>query len=294
MPGEQDDNFEAAFNLLANEDNPGAAASAVTDPPAADPPAADPPAADPPAAADLDPPAADPPAADPPAADLDPPAAPAAPTAQPASDDVLRRLADLVNKGPATPAVPAPAPAAPVAEAPALYTAEEESFLTSYQKDWPDVAKAEALVRRAEYRDLVGFVFREIAAQLNPLTQTVQVLSERTHFSDLTNTVTDYNDVRDKVVEWVDTQPVYLQVAYKHVIQQGTVEEVADLIGRYKQATGTALSPPAPVAKDPELPSATKQAAASLAPVSSKRSVVPQQDDPNDFESAFAQFASKP
>lgn len=174
------------------------------------------------------------------------------------------------------------------------YTEEESRFLQDYEKDWPDVAKAEALRRRAEYRDLVGYVFQEVAKEIMPVMDMVRTLSERTHLSDLHTTINDYDDVRDKVINWVSKQPHYLQAAYNHVIKQGTVDEVADLVNRYKQETGVQMrSAPASRKTETELPTATKQAAAALAPVSSKRSAVIAGQDPNDFESAFASFADK-
>lgn len=227
-------------------------------------------------------------------ADSAPEPAKAAPQSGEDTDAILQRLARLVKEEPA----PAAQPAAQQPQAPQpLYTAEEQELLNNYEKEWPDVAKAEALRRQGEYRQLVGYVFNEFAKELRPLMETVQVLSQRTHLSDLKSTVEDYDTVRDNVISWVEQQPVYLQVAYKHVIENGSVEEVADLIGRYKRETGASAAQPAaaPAARKPdtELPSATKQAAAALAPVSSKRSAVVQAVDSEDFESAFAAFASK-
>jgi hypothetical protein len=140
-------------------------------------------------------------------------------------------------------------------------------------------------------------VFQELAKEIRPLMETVQLLAHRTQLSDLTARVPDYDTTRDQVIAWVATQPEYLQPAYNAVITNGSVDEVADLIGRYKRETGapaaTAAPAAAPKKPDTELPPATKQAAAALAPVSSKRTVVPQTVDPTDFETAFASFADK-
>jgi len=181
---------------------------------------------------------------------------------------------------------------------PEIYTAEEKKLLEDYRKDWPDVAKAEALSRRQEYHQLVQHVFTEVSKALMPINDTVQTLSERSHLQELESNVEDYGDIRDKVVEWVETQPAYLQNAYNHVIEQGTATEVVDLIERYRRETGATAptaAPPAtaPRKKERNLPEATKKAVASLAPVSSKRSVIPSRDDPNDFDGAFASFADK-
>lgn len=221
-------------------------------------------------------------------------------------NDVLARLAQLVKNQPAQATQPEPtqpaAPAQPEVLAD-IYSDEEKQVLAAYEKDWPDVARAEALKRKNEYRQLVDFVFRSIANELAPIVEVVRVVGERTHLSDLHQAAPDYETLRDGVIEWVKTQPAYLQPAYKHVIQQGTADEVADLVSRYKQATaqpaaattpkGAAAAKPAASKPDTELPPAAKQAAAALAPVSSKRSAVVAPASPDDFEGAFASFAKE-
>jgi hypothetical protein len=96
--------------------------------------------------------------------------------------------------------------------------------------------------------------------------------------------------LRDQVVAWTEKQPTYLQAAYKQVIQQGTVDEVKDLIARYRKETGVGASTVTSAKKDTELSDSAKQAAASLAPVSTKRSVVAQQEDLSNFDAAFSKF----
>jgi hypothetical protein len=243
------------------------------------------------------------PAPDQPPAGAEPPVpAPAAPA--PSADEIVKGLADLLKQQ------PAPAPAAEPAavqepEAP-IYADDELGIITDYKKNWPDVAQAEELVRRAEYRDLLQYTFTEVSKHTAPLIKQVQTLQEQLrsvtntlHVGELKAAVPDYSDsLESEVASWVDTQPAYLQAGMKQVMQQGTSEEVADLIGRYRAATGTAPAAPAatPAPAKPaqtELSSAAKQAAASLAPVSSDRSQVPQGQDPGDFASAFARYAAE-
>lgn len=232
-------------------------------------------------------------------------AAEAAPTVNEDDEDdaLLRRLARVIKKEPAE-AAPAHQPQQPQPpqqqDIPEILTPDEKAFLADYEKDWPDVARAEAIRRKAEYAHLTGYIFQQVMSRVGPVEQMLQQLAEHAQLTQLQATVPDYEADREKVIDWVNKQPTYLQNAYQHVIRSGTVDEVADLVARYRAETGApapAAKPatPAPVpvkTKDTELPTATKQAAASLAPVSSKRSAVPQQDDPNDFESAFAKFAT--
>lgn len=206
-------------------------------------------------------------------------------------EELLAKFAEMIRQ-PQQESKPAPAPTqeAPTQEQ-AVYTPEEQAFLAEYEKDWPDVAKAEALRRRAEYRELVGYVFNEIAREFGPLMENMHTLLQRTQLQDIREKVQDYDTVRDNVLAWVEKQPAYLQSAYKHVIQQGTPDEIADLVGRYKREVGGGTTSSTTRKSETELPSATKQAAASLAPVSSKRSAVIQGTDPNDFDGAFSEFA---
>jgi len=144
-------------------------------------------------------------------------------------------------------------------------------------------------------------MFQQVGQVIGPMQEMLQAVATRAHLSDLHTQVEDYDTVRDQVVAWVDTQPPYLQSAYKHVIQQGTAEEVVDLISRFRAETGiqaqapAAAPTPAPVARprSSELPSPAKQAVQALAPVGTTRSSIPQADDPSDFDGAFARFASK-
>jgi hypothetical protein len=181
-----------------------------------------------------------------------------------------------------------PKPALPIEQQ--LFTPEEIEFLTAYDKEFPDIARAETIRRRADLRMTVGYVFDEVTRSLQPLVQQIQNLAARTHLGDIHQAVPDYDTTREQVIAWVDKQPPYLKAAYQRVVQQGSVDEVADLINRYKKDTGV-VAPPAPVKPEPELTPAAKKAAAALAPVSSKRSgaVI---TEPQDFDGAFGAAAA--
>jgi hypothetical protein len=200
-----------------------------------------------------------------------------------------------------------PAPAT-VKELP-LYSADEQAVLTKYQEDWPDVSKAEALMRRAEYTDLVGYIFQQMRAELAPLQDFVSTQAPRTQYSEIVKLVSDYDDVRDKALAWVDSQPDYLKAAYKQVTDGGSPEEVADLITRFKKetnyvspaaptpsaTTGAAASTtPAVPAKPaaPALPAAATKAAAKLAVVKTGRTEQESGTSDEDFDGAFANYAA--
>ena len=177
-----------------------------------------------------------------------------------------------------------------------LFNEDEVKFLTDFEKEWPDVARANQVMLRAATQQVTNHIFAEIAKTLGPRLAMLEGLADRAHVTDLHTSVPDYDDVRDKVIDWASKQPAYLRTAYDRVISEGTVDEVADLIGRYRTDTGSVTRQPAPVVtakKDTELSTSAKKAAAALAPVGSKRSAVVQQTGPDDFDGAFAEFAKE-
>lgn len=276
-----DDEFANAFSEFSVEPKPAEPPAAET-PPAAPAPEAAPAAETPPTA----------PAAEPPAA--------AAPEAEAAPDPkevdaIIKRIGEVVGAQKA----PEPAPAAPATPAPEqpIYTAEEQAQLTKFAEDWPDVAQVLPIIQKQVNRDLVRYVFDEVGSVVRDLKATVDALAYRAHSDDLHQTVGDYSDQeRDEIIAWADKQPAYLQTAYKNVIQQGTAEEVADLVSRYREVTGKHPAPAAPVPPaapqgGSELSEPAKKAVEALAPVSSKRSEVLRPDDKSDFDGAFAKFS---
>jgi hypothetical protein len=242
--------------------------------------------------------------------ELPDPAAPPAPTPPPdeglkdgrmATDEALTRLADMMAQRTAQPQQPQQPQQRQPQPPPSLFSPDEQSVVNQFYTDYPDVARAVAIERSAEYKALTSHIFGQIGAYLAPHLALLGQLADRTVYSDIATKVPDYNDLRDKLLDWVGTQPAYLQAAYNSVIQQGTVEEITDLFDRYRQASGqqapSAQNAPAqgtraapPAAKAPELSPAAKQAAERLAPVTSKRSA-PTSQTPVDFDAAFAEFA---
>jgi hypothetical protein len=291
------DEFADAFELLT--------ASVPTEPGGKLPVAETPPAAPevkaetPPAAPEVK--AETPPAAPEVKAETPPETPPAAPDYA-AEIAALKSQLEALKTAPQTPAPAAPA-AAP-AEPPPLYAKDEQDFLTKYHEDWPDIAKGEMLQRRAEYRDLVKYVFDQVAATYGPVAEYMQTRSGKEQYSDIKGLVPDYDQVRDATIAWAKSQPAYLASAYDKVISEGSAEDVADLITRFKKETNytapaasTPAATPAVPAKgavpvQATLPEKARQAAAALRVVSSKRSESTSGGaDPNDFEAAFAEFA---
>ena len=176
-----------------------------------------------------------------------------------------------------------------------LFSGDEAKFLTEFTTEWPDVARALDIRQRVLSNQIVAHIFTEVAKSLGPRLQMLEGLVDNQHANDLHTIIPDYDDVRDKVLAWVGVQPSYLKAAYERVTTEGTVDEVKDLIDRYRRDTGVAEKPStsvAPAKTVTELSGTAKKAAAALAPVGSKRTAAVSATAPEDFDGAFAQFAN--
>lgn len=315
-----DDEFAAAFADLsapaaAPTPTPAPAAAAAPETPAAAPTPTPAPAAAPAAGAP-----------ETPAAAPETPAAAAAETppayVPPSAEEFQRMQAELADLK-ARPAAPAPAPTpTPAAEAPApapapapIYTADEQATIAAYEKEWPDVVAGEALKRRGEYQNLLNHVFSEVAKYVQPIMDAVPKLESTTQYNELVKAIPDYNAVRQPVLDWAAKQPAYLKAAYEQVTSQGTPEDIADLVDRFKKETGwtapaatapaatapaAAPAAAAPAATIPAAPAAKPGAAlpsaavAALKPVKGASTTPAKAEDPNDFDSAFKEFSATP
>ncbi len=177
-----------------------------------------------------------------------------------------------------------------------IYSSDEEARIAQYREDWPEVVAGEALARRKEYVELTNYIFDEVAKRYEPLIEFYQNSSSRNQYSDIVALVPDYDNVRDKTLEWIDTQPTFLKKAYTEVTETGTPEEIAELINIFKKSTGYAEKTPGTVAKKTSMPAAIEttpnpaktEAVAALKVVKSGRSsAADASPDAFDFDGSF-------
>ena len=225
---------------------------------------------------------------------------PAEPEPESAFAQELAKLREEIAK-PAeqTPAAPAAEPEVPEASAPAglKLTEEEQNFLAEYEKDWPDISKAEAIKRKQEIYAAVQYVFSQMASTLNPIVEKFKESEYSQHEASIKSVHEDYEDVRDDVIKWATSQPGLRGKLFTEVVQSGTAEEISELVTMWKEVHGKtkptvsqgAGSPTAPA----EPPAKAKQAAQKLSVVSSKRTQVPAVPDAHDYDSAWAEATGK-
>jgi len=210
----------------------------------------------------------------------------------------FRDLEARVNQPPpAAPAAPEPA-----ATAPDIYTAEERAELTELQSDWPDLHKLFSLMARQVQVDTLNYAFSEVGKVLAPLQETVQSVSINEHTAELYEAHEDYDQVYQPCLSWVEKQPGFLKAAYQNVVKQGTADEVALMIQRFKDETGwaapaagaghkptTAAAAASAPTQTTGLSEAAKKAARAMGAVGTKRGAQAGAQDPGDFDGAWAE-----
>jgi len=299
-----EDDFDAVFDAITTSEQMTAAAPESAPAPAAPTP--------PPVAAATETPAT--PAAEAPAA----PEA-AAPVTPPEGEEEeidwkarfealeAKATADAAAAKAAAAVAPAPAPAAeaaaapatpPAAEGPVWYVPsdDEKAILAAHEEQWPDISKAEAVRTKQAVYNAVQYVFSQMKRTYDPVLDRFGALSDAIE-SQLTLTMlekdhSDYESIRDKVAEWVDTLPAFAKAGAKATMKDGTPEEVSELVTEYKKAhpvTAAATPVATPAAVKAELSPAAKKAASKLTVVDSKRTTMSAAPDPNDFDAAWAE-----
>ena len=216
----------------------------------------------------------------------------------------LRLMREEMRAAATAKAEPEPEPAVETPPEPQefAFSPDEQAALTAFEADWPEISAASNLRMRENNFKVVTHIFNEVQKYLNPYIKTLNQLNEQAvtsdedaHIAAITSAHSDYDAVFDDVQAWIKEQSPARQRAFKAVAEEGTAEEVIDLISVYKEVKG--LKPAPTVVSSPAIapaaPPATNKAVQRLTAVPSRRAATSTAGDPNDFDGAFAEFAAK-
>ena len=188
------------------------------------------------------------------------------------------------------------------------YTAEQKAIVEAYESEFPEMARAEQIIRSREYNALTGYVFKQvepvIAGQAERIKQLESVIGQmlgQQQTQQVESTIGEpIKDIKPKVEAWIETQPEFIRPAYKAIAEKGTAAEVIGLVQAYKASLGQQTQgqtqgrtqgrvitsiPVVPVTTKPKVP-------AGLRPVSSQRTAPTESGIArDDFEGAFTAFS---
>lgn len=178
-------------------------------------------------------------------------------------------------------------------------TAEEKAAEEVMKRDFPnEYAVLQARIKQLEqqfnakvYKTEQGMV-QIINGKITPISKTIEDLGAEAHVKAIHQAHSDFDTVVGLIPEWIKKQPSFKQKAYQQAYDEGSTQDVIDLVKDFKEATGRVqtTTPPPPTPK----PQASAEEIAAGMPVSSKRSSPSGKGaaDPNDYDGAFAEAAA--
>lgn len=196
------------------------------------------------------------------------------------------------------PVIPAPEPAQTPVLADESITPEEQTLLDAVAADFPEVMQAIVARERvliAKMENVFAAKLAEVTSQFAPAVTVAKDIARSRHEEAILSVHNDAFDVRDKVIEWIGTQPSFLKNTYESVLQKGTASEVVELLSVYKKATGAVEAHPAAGPTPEELAQQQQEKTKKLNAqegVRGRHTGGRATVDPDDFDGAFDKFAA--
>ena len=135
-------------------------------------------------------------------------------------------------------------------------TEAEKAELKTYDTEYDQVSKMEGLKRKAELAALKGELTSSIRAEFQeafdfllksiaPALSTTEEISDERHFGTIKGQHPDFEKYRDdgSIEAWIDTKPKYLKDAYTSAYNDGSAQDIVDLITTFKRENGIVAAP---------------------------------------------------
>ena len=164
-----------------------------------------------------------------------------------------------------------PATVAPTQQEQDIETAQaaiDAGVNPDYFGDFSEEALAEGINKLIDER-VKAQVDAQVAQALQPMQQKEQESAAQAHM----RTIYEAHQDADSIVEsgefetWKASQPSYIQAALDGVLQQGTAEQVVELLNNYKQSTNSTPEPAKAEPSKDELKAKAREAIKNTAPV---------------------------
>lgn len=130
-------------------------------------------------------------------------------------------------------------------------TDEQKAELSDYEKDFDSVSKMEGLKRERALKKLEDRILAALEAKTNelnekftsrvqPIEKSFKETDEKSHFTTIREAHSDFEAHRDSgaILKWIESKPRYIQDSMKATYEQGTAEDVVDLITDFKRENG--------------------------------------------------------
>lgn len=119
---------------------------------------------------------------------------------------------------------------------------EADDPLARLREDWPEVAEAveKAAARHQRVIEEQRLRIEELTRHLLPIQQGEAERRMAAHYSTILNAHPDADEIMESeaFAKWREAQPSFVREVQEAVLQQGTAEQVVELFGSFKAATG--------------------------------------------------------
>jgi hypothetical protein len=173
-------------------------------------------------------------------------------------------------------------------------TEEADEALTAFLEEFPDIADPVQKLITQQVQDALSQFQNE---QLAPTAEQVQEMTAERHFKAIGEKHPDFKDlaVSGEIDEWIGSLPRIDQRNYLRVRQEGSTEEVIELLDRFKADTGkTQAAKAEPEEEEHQAPSQKRKKQVAAAQAVKGRSGGPKPSKgirKDDFANAFDHFA---
>lgn len=176
---------------------------------------------------------------------------------------------------------------------------DDRKAIETFKTEWPTEHAAIGKMYDAKLKAELGNYKTQLLADLNgvlaPLYQSVGTVQATSHMGVIKAAHPDADAIAPAVVEWVKTQPSYVQTGMMQVLEKGNAAQVVELLSDYKKTLatpGAAPVTPAPAAENkgtaPQKGKVDPAAVAALAAVPAAQRPTPAaRPSDNDFDAAF-------
>lgn len=190
-----------------------------------------------------------------------------------------------------------PAPAKPLT-ADDFLTEEDKKAIETFKTEWPTEHVAIGKLYDAKLKAELGNYQTQLLTELNgvlaPVFQSLGTVQANSHMGTIKAAHPDAETIAPNVVEWVKTQPSYVQPGMMQVLEKGNATQIVELLNDYKKtlaSPGAAPVTPAPAAENKATPpkkGVDPAAVAALAAVPAAQRATPAaRPSDNDFDAAF-------
>lgn len=130
-------------------------------------------------------------------------------------------------------------------------TAAQEDVLKDFKEQYPDIAATLLPALQKFIDDSKGKTAeleRKFTEALTPIQESAQDAQVTAHFKAIGDAHSDYKTLIDSgnVDDWIKAMPSYLRPAASRVLDEGTADEVIELLTQYKKENGVGESKAAP------------------------------------------------